>query len=58
MGCPKLEYNLSSEPRLRCMYNAADGENEDGLVKPTQLGGSAGKRNGIVRKTILDFLKI
>ena len=28
MGCPKLEYNLSAEPSLRCVYNAADGEEE------------------------------
>ena len=28
MGCPKLKYNLSPEPRLRCVYNAADGEND------------------------------
>ena len=26
MGCPKLTYNLSAEPRLRCVYNADDGE--------------------------------
>ena len=28
MGCPKLAYDLSSKPRLRCVYNAADGEKE------------------------------
>ena len=34
MGCPKLEYNLSAEPRLRCVYNAADGENHR-VIHPT-----------------------
>ena len=24
MGCPKLTYHLNAEPRLRCVYNAAD----------------------------------
>lgn len=26
MGCPKLTYHLFTEPRMRCVYNAADGE--------------------------------
>ena len=26
MGCPKLGYNLSAEPRLRCVYNATERE--------------------------------
>ena len=26
MGCPKLTYHLTAEPRLRCVYNATDGE--------------------------------
>ena len=26
MGCPRLTYHLTTEPRLRCVYNAADGE--------------------------------
>ena len=26
MGCPKLTYNLAAEPRLSCVYNAADEE--------------------------------
>ena len=34
MGCPKLEYNLSTEPRLRCVYNAADRE-ENRVIHPT-----------------------
>ena len=34
VGCPKLEYNLSTEPRLRCVYNAADGE-ENRVIHPT-----------------------
>ena len=35
MGCPKLTYYLSAEPRLRCVYNAADGE-EDCSVHDAQ----------------------
>ena len=30
MGCPKLTYNLTTEPRLRCVYSAA--EEEEGRV--------------------------
>ena len=26
MGCPNLTYHLTAEPRLRCVYNAADGQ--------------------------------
>ena len=36
MGCPKLEYNLSAEPSLRCVYNAADGE-DDRVVYPNPI---------------------
>ena len=28
MGCLKLSYHLSAEPRWRCVYNAAGGEND------------------------------
>jgi len=34
MGCPKLTYHLTAEPRLRCVYNAAD-EEENHVVAPT-----------------------
>ena len=34
MGCPKLTYHLTAEPRLRCVYNAAD-EEENHIVAPT-----------------------
>ena len=33
MGCPKLTYNLTAEPRLRVVYNAAD-EEEKRVIQP------------------------
>ena len=37
MGCHKLTYHLSSTPRLRCVYSAADGEEDyDGYEQVTE----------------------
>ena len=39
MGCQKLSYHLAAEPRLRCVYNAADGEEYCVDIR-TYLGGN------------------
>ena len=38
MGCPKLTYRLTAEPRLRCVYNAAD-EEESHFIYPKPVIG-------------------
>ena len=46
MGCPKLTYHLSTEPRLRYVYNAADGEESRAGVrtKMAVTGGATTER--------------
>ena len=43
MDCPKFTYHLTTEPRLRCVYNAADEKNNRvGYA----IGGAAGSMTG------------
>ena len=35
MGCPKLTYHLTAEPRLRCVYNVADEEENRVVIPPS-----------------------
>ena len=37
MGCHRLTYHLTAEPRLRCVYNAADGD-RNRVACPSALG--------------------
>ena len=55
MGCPKLKYNLSAEPRLRCVYNAANGE-ENRVVYPKPIKPVIWRIYTAERKAVL-FLK-
>ena len=37
MGCHRLTYHFTAEPRLRCVYNAADGD-RNRVACPSALG--------------------
>ena len=45
MGCLKLSYHLNAEPRLRCVYNAADGDENHIPYPISKASGSTVEKN-------------